>query len=455
MGTPLLRSGSLREYNALGVLGNPVFGASAQLSATVRRQLGPEAAEMLAVPQINEAGNRVDWYAPFDGPVVPWSAATAEERTAAFDAMQRMRSRFEGHSAQLRSQLAGNARGETAPEIFARMLPLAMHIPDESHIHLVGGRPVLTFWGFELLHAAPGGHVIRDLSLATATPAATAATAAVVAVPLVAASRSWGCLRWLLLPLILLLLLLFLLFGLNSCAVPLPAWVASVPGASLILPQAQGPDGSIPGVVVPGVTEPGIVVPGGVVGSDDQVVPPIGTEGSVKPPQPDAKDEKDQPQDKSEPPVPQHPDQKDPKDKSADAKTLPPVVPPRPDKPPLTIPDEAAKNGNTSFLNGRWHSRTGLMDSDTGRPLDMEYDFKDGKGTATIHRSDGTSCTAGATAAMVGSKLMIDQSGDVVCPDGRTFDRSRVECTPGKNGKADCKGQNANTKDGYRVEIVK
>ena len=76
MGTPLLRSGSLREYHALGVLGNPLFGAAAQLSATVRRQLGSEAADMLAIPQINEAGDRVDWYAPFDGPVVPWSAAT-------------------------------------------------------------------------------------------------------------------------------------------------------------------------------------------------------------------------------------------------------------------------------------------------------------------------------------------------------------------------------------------
>jgi uncharacterized integral membrane protein len=336
------------------------------------------------------------------------------------------------------------------------MLPLAMHIPDESHIHLVGGRPVLTFWGFELLTAAPGGHVIRDLSLASAAaPVATAA--AVAAVPLVAASRNWGCLRWLLLPLLLLLLLLFLLFGLNSCSVPLPAWVASVPGASLILPQVQGPDGSIPGVVVPGAVVPG----GAVVGPDGQVVPPAGTDGAVKPPQSEAKDEKDKPQDKqdkTEPPVPPHPDQKDqkdPKDKSADAKTPPPVVPPHPDKPPLTIPDEAAKNGSTAFLNGRWHSRTGLMDSETGRPLDMEYDFKDGKGTATIHRSDGTACTGGASAAMAGSKLMIDQTGDVVCPDGKKFDRSRVECTPGKDGKADCKGQNANTKDGYRVEIVK
>jgi hypothetical protein len=94
------------------------------------------------------------------------------------------------------------------------------------------------------------------------------------------------------------------------------------------------------------------------------------------------------------------------------------------------------------------------MDSQTGRPLEVEYDFKDGKGTATILRSDGTKCPAPVEAAVTGGKLMLNQTADARCADGQVFDRSRVECRQGKNGKAECQGVHADG-GGYFVEIVK
>lgn len=473
MAFPLLRRGSLREYNALGVLGNPVFAAAAQLSATVRRQLGADAADLLASPQINEAGDSVDWYAPFDGPVVPWSSATYQEQLQAKAQLHAMMARYEGHGAQLLGQLGNGNRRENAAEVFARMLPLAVRIPDDTHIYLVGGRPVLTFWGFERLNAPLGSHVIRDLLPVVAAPAAVAAASAAVGVaaPVVAAPTGRGCLRWLLLALFLLVLLPLLLVGLHACSVPLPGWVASVPGVGLIAPDLRGPDvvvpdGTVPGVVVPGVIVPGVAVPGGGVAVPGAAVPALGGDAD-KSGQSPADQTKDG-QNKDGQPVPPQPDQTQKPDdqksndpKADDKKGADDKTPPNPDKqatpvkPPLIIPDAAAKNGSTSFLDGHWRSQSGLMDSETGRPLEMEYDFKDGKGTATIHRNDGSACTAGATAAMQAGKLVIDQTGDVVCPDGQKFDRSKVECTAGKDGKAACRGVHADAKDGYRVEIVK
>jgi hypothetical protein len=92
------------------------------------------------------------------------------------------------------------------------------------------------------------------------------------------------------------------------------------------------------------------------------------------------------------------------------------------------------------------------MDSRTGRPLDVEYAFQGGKGTSTIRRSDGTHCAAPATAAMQKGVLVIEQTQDATCPDGQVFDRSRVECRPGKDGKAECRGVHAEG-GGYRVDI--
>ena len=79
----LLRSGSLQEFNVLGVEGQPVHSAALQLREAIRLKIGREAADCLAIPQKNESGDRIDWYAPFEGDVVPWSAAVSEERDSA------------------------------------------------------------------------------------------------------------------------------------------------------------------------------------------------------------------------------------------------------------------------------------------------------------------------------------------------------------------------------------
>ena len=468
MAGALLRSGTLAEFNALGAVGNAVYTSSAQLRTTVRRLLGPEMADLLARPQPNEAGNLVDWYAPFDGVVVPWSAADPDERERARTTLQDARDRYLRRSGEILAEAGGRpAAAGSGPAVFGRLLPLALQIPDESHIYLVDGRPVVTFWGFTRLDAPPERDVIRDLSPPPPPPPPPppAAPAAVTAPP----GPGWWRWLWLLVPL---LLLAALLVGMRACqgvaplplpwqaappAVPLPAEPpgadrpaavppeTAVPRATVPVPAVPSP--AVPGPAVPDAAVPGLAVPGAVVpeGAAPTVdpMPPAAVPEPAPAPSPDAAPVPP-PVAVPEPGSPPAPPVPVPSDPGAAAGT----------PPGLTLPADALRDGTVDFLDGHWRSRTGLMDSATGQPIEVEYDFQAGRGTSTIRRSDGVACTAPSTAAMQGGLLVIEQTANPVCADGQVFNRSRVECRPGRDGRADCRGRNADG-TGYVVEIAK
>jgi len=123
---------------------------------------------------------------------------------------------------------------------------------------------------------------------------------------------------------------------------------------------------------------------------------------------------------------------------------------------PLVIPHDAAKKGSTDFMNGKWRSATGLQDG-AGNPIQLEYDFKGGNGTATLHRSVNgkeQTCTASVHPTFKGSKLVIDQAEKIHCPDGTAFDSSSVECSTNSQGRAECKGKNRDGSE-YQVKINK
>jgi len=82
--------------------------------------------------------------------------------------------------------------------------------------------------------------------------------------------------------------------------------------------------------------------------------------------------------------------------------------------------------------------------TDTGQPLSLDYDFQDGAGTVTVSHGAADSrqnCKGSATSSMENEKLTIEH-GAITCPDGSTFERSRVECAVGDGGRADCRGIN-------------
>ena len=60
---PLLKSGNLRDYTALGEIGQPVYAAADQIRTAVLHQIGRDAADLFAVPKFDAVGRNIDWYA--------------------------------------------------------------------------------------------------------------------------------------------------------------------------------------------------------------------------------------------------------------------------------------------------------------------------------------------------------------------------------------------------------
>lgn len=64
MAKTLLRSGNLDDYQAVGGGGQAVFDSALQIRETLRLRKQQAMADCLAIPQVNDSGDRVDWYSP-------------------------------------------------------------------------------------------------------------------------------------------------------------------------------------------------------------------------------------------------------------------------------------------------------------------------------------------------------------------------------------------------------
>jgi hypothetical protein len=106
----------------------------------------------------------------------------------------------------------------------------------------------------------------------------------------------------------------------------------------------------------------------------------------------------------------------------------------------LTIPQDAAKKKDLSFLEGCWSSETGLYSHPSNEPIVAEYCFdKSGKGRRFVRERNGQVCSGTATARFQGSNLQFE-SGQARCPRGGTYVPQKVECT-GSENSTQCKGK--------------
>lgn len=53
--------------------------------------------------------------------------------------------------------------------------------------------------------------------------------------------------------------------------------------------------------------------------------------------------------------------------------------------------------------------------------MQLDYDFKDGKGQVKVRRGDGVECSGAVNAAMQGGKLAINNQGQAACNDGSSY----------------------------------
>lgn len=445
-----LCSDKLDKYQSMGENGQAVHISALQLRETLRLRKQHVIADTLAIPQINEHGNRIDWYAPFSGDIIPWSAATDSERQAAL-------SQLEVSQAALR-QLSEEQRRNTQPEqrLFGQLLEKALQFPDQQHIWLVAGKPVISFWGFvnaqqqSRLDPLDCLHTAAPLIPATTIPAAT--TAATVSIPSATpdvgnnastiparhnARRRlpvWLC--WLLPLLLLLLLALLLLRGcVPGITIPLPSFSMKepeLPAINLNTPELPLASTTMEGTSLT-MTESSISSVSGEVStaisantdSGKPNIPQLGT-----------------PLSESTPPTQDPTAALDPSLSAASgtANTTTET------QTPLSLPQEALVQGNTAFLNGRWNAGAGIQDSRTGKPLNLSYQIKGGQGEVRMVRGDGVTCKGIVNAVTRSGQLTINNQGEAQCTDGSAYQMPEILCTPGAKNIADCKGRyDANT----------
>jgi len=471
---PLLGSEPLQRYRALGLAGDPVWRAAGQLRAAIAQRLSREHADLLAIPEVDPSGRRIDWYAPFDGEARRLSDLGETERAAVLDKVR-----------SLHADLAALADSMDAPERssaernFSRLLRHALTAPGEETLHVVDGKPVMTFWGFAADAALPG--VFLASPPAPPRPAAPIPQAVMASAPAavpgsVLAGRArteWW--QWLLLAAVLLALLALLAWLVRpylphleprleaeardralSLSVRQPLELQQARAATLAQNYddlrvelarltdelaRKGGDCSA-GIIGPGGTIVG-VVPGGPIergpGADDKG---IGLKGPDEKSVADADKAKDKGPDGKGPDGPGDKGKDQNQDKQADAPK------------PMVVPPEAKKNQELGFLKGDWKSRTGLATAQGEKDLKPDYTLDDkGKGKVRFVQQNGSTCEAPAEARWDSGKLVIEEKANPKCTDGRTYARNVVNCDVGPDGTAQCKGSQPGDTKSYNVQI--
>ncbi|WLS80864.1 SrfA family protein [Erwinia pyri] len=469
MAKSFLRSGSLDAVLPLGENGQPVYLSALQLRETLRLRKQQQIADCLAIPQPNDAGDRLDWYSPVTGKVTSWAAASDSARSHALNQLIACQ--------QAVADMCQKAQQseKTSQKLFGALLAKALQFPDQNFVYLVGGKPVLTFWGFVSLDkksrqdaldclrateedepplnlsklaapvipavppAAPviasapvnaaalpepdAPVVVEAQPVAAAEPVAAAVPPApetAAAAPSPAAKNKLVRYGWMLPAAALLIAFGIQLKGCVSQPEKPSEEKATPAPAKTVAPAVNAP---APEVKAPAaVAEVKPTEPAAPVQNHDAALPVA--PASVNPPQAEAA--------------------------PAAAETAPEVPAPEPapvTKEDLVMPADAVKLGSTKFLNGNWRVIVGGKNPITGKPPSLRYQLKNGKGVAKITQGDGISCRVDVYAGLMSSgNLVINSRTKAKCSDGSRYQMPELVCKQGATGAAECSGQyDANT----------
>ena len=477
-----LRSGSLDAVLPLGENGQPVWLSALQLRETLRLRKQQQIADCLAVPQPNDAGDRLDWYSPISGKVTSWAAASDSSRTHALNQLVACQ--------QAVADMCQRAQKseKTSQKLFGALLAKAIQFPDQNFVYLVGGKPVLTFWGFvslekknrqdplDCLRAVEEDEPPLSLSKMVATAAPVAVPAPVIAAPepapvvpvaepepaavktaLPADAVTYAALNpasspapsqaadesappavkkpkgiksqllrygW-----ILPTAALLVVFG-----VQMKNYLSSPADKTAVLPAQSNPQP---------VPAPETKTTATAPASAEQVKPATtAVQTATLPVSPASVAATQQPA-ATEPAAAEA----TPTEPAAEATQASVAVLPPAGKDDLVLPSDAVKRGSTRFLNGNWRVIVGIKTPLTGKPPILRYQIKNGKGQALMTQGDGTVCRVDVYAGLMQSgNLVINSRTKARCSDGARYQMPELVCTQGATGAAACSGQyDANT----------
>ncbi|MCX8302943.1 SrfA family protein [Enterobacter pseudoroggenkampii] len=437
MAKTLLRSGNLDDFQAVGGGGQAVFESALQIREALRLRKQQAIVDCLAIPQVNDSGDRVDWYSPVEGSVTSWKAADEDDRYRALRYLENTLASVESLSKKcLQSP-------KTAQQLFGSLLSKAFQFPGENFLFLVDGKPVISFWGFvnlnesarddvldclrESLVPEPAPVVIEDPEpepepeplvtfeqadepliapsmvvritpedLYEPEPAPVVAQAVQETPPAIVAKKRRVPL-W---------------------TLPVAAVIVAAIAAPLLWPK-QSPSAEPAPAPAP---EPVEIAPKPI-----KAVEPLAMKLPLHQAEVVASKEKEA--------VP------------APAQTAAPVVIVAIPKDAMVMEANQVKAGSTRFLNGTWRAVLDVKDPVTGKPPSMRYQIQNNKGFARVVHGDNVVCRAEVFSGLHSNgELMIKSRGTARCTDGSRYPMPEVACKAGTSDIADCRARyDANT----------
>lgn len=135
-----------QDLQALVTSGQSTLDAWSALSALLTSRLSADHAALLAEPVANPSRGETDWYGQGDGPAVPLTSLPPDQRQAVRATLDRQIGDIRALAERFVTSRVESDR------LFGELLTLAMRIPNEGSIYVLGGRPILVAWG----HAPSG-----------------------------------------------------------------------------------------------------------------------------------------------------------------------------------------------------------------------------------------------------------------------------------------------------------
>lgn len=446
MAKTFLRSGNLDAVLALGENGQPVYASALQIRETLRLRRQGALADCLAIPQANERGDRLDWYAPFSGRVKSWLGASDHERRAALQQLTACQQDMQDLSTRAR------AAENPSMRLFGALLSKTLQFPDQQYVYLVDGKPVITFWGFVDAQARSRDDALaclrdtleENLPVALAEPLPELPAAPVAAEPVivaepepapepekeplpvaaaaepepvapVAARRRFRV--WYLLP---------------------PVAIAAAVTVAVLLHRPE------PVVTPVASTKPAaapatVSAPAAVSTPTPAAATPVATPSATTPAE-TATAEK-QPESQPQKPASAGTTEASPAASSATlASVVTPPVPAKPDD--LIVTPDAVREGQVQVIDGRWRVTIDQMPTPTGKPPVMRFQFKNGKGSVQVAQGN-TSCKADVSAAMTSAgNLVIESRYTAKCQNNSRYRMPLLVCHASM-GAAVCEAQYA------------
>lgn len=437
----LLRSGFLDDFQSVGENGQAVFDSALQIRETLRLRKQPLEA-CLAIPQLNDDGDRVDWYSPVTGDVVSWAAADDDARRRA----RRLLESAVGSARALSQRCLQSEK--TAQQLFGALLAKTAQFPAANHVYLVGGKPVITFWGFVNLNQSVREEVLDCLAQEEREPE-------IVMLPPEPEEEPQP----------------------ERLVLSEPDAPLLAPAPAPVAPQIAPPVAPVEPVAAPPVAEPALATPDAAAAPapgrkrrslwmlpvaaavalafgapaawkmlhTDAAVKPAVSVADIKAVEiaPAPVKTVDAPAAVEPQPTAALP--------LAEAQIVAPVDTPAPEaaaapaaapKTLMVMDAGQVKAGSTRFLNGAWRVTVDVNDPVTGKPPALRYELKDNKGLVRISRSGGVVCRAELYAGLHQSgTLMIKSRGNARCSDGSRYPVPEVACKAGDQDVAQCTGR--------------